>query len=366
MLLDGRKLRDGGIGVYTQNLINGLLQVGGVEITVIYGGERPSAAFADRVSWIHDSARPYSIDELIAMPKRLDLSRFDIFHTPHYMLPYRISIPSVVTVHDLIHITHPEKFYYPYIAKRLIRSAVNRAAGVLAVSQHTRKSVLELTGADPSKVAFVPNAIADGYQRDSEIERTADLGEPYLFGLFSNLKPHKGFLDLIYAYTALRQRGAWRAAGYASCPQLLLAGYGTQDKIDYAALEIIASRDSGITLVGALSQSELRERLGKARALVVPSLAEGFCLPALEAKALGTPIICRPVPALLELVSSQDIVANDFSVASLAQALALGLSAKVDRDDSRALEQLTAYSCRNIGLLVRSEYQRILSQGRSV
>ena len=151
LLLDGRKLRDGGIGVYTENLIAGLLEVGGVSITVLYTDERcRTAPYASQVQWLWDPARPYSLDELFSLASRIDFSRFDIFHTPHYMLPYRIPIPTVVTVHDLIHITHPEKFWYPSVAKLLIRSAVRRADGVLAVSRHTRAGVCDLTGAGES------------------------------------------------------------------------------------------------------------------------------------------------------------------------------------------------------------------------
>ena len=87
--------------MYTENLITGLLEVGGVAITVLYSDERcRTAPYGSQVEWLWEAARPYSVDEMLRMPARIDLSRFDIFHTPHYMLPYRIPIPTVVTVHD--------------------------------------------------------------------------------------------------------------------------------------------------------------------------------------------------------------------------------------------------------------------------
>ena len=153
LILDGRKLGDGGIGVYTANLIAGLVDAGGVDVSVIVRSvAQILPSFSQNVTWIQDPAKPYSLDELIGMPRRIPFSEFDIFHAPHFVLPYRVGIPTVVTVHDMIQISHPEKFYYPWIARRLIGSSIRRADAVIAVSRHTRSEVLNLANVRESKV----------------------------------------------------------------------------------------------------------------------------------------------------------------------------------------------------------------------
>ncbi len=361
LLLDGRKLRDGGIGVYTENLITGLLEVGGVTITVLYSDERcRTAPYASQVEWLWDAARPYSVDEMLRMPARIDFSRFDIFHTPHYMLPYRIPIPTVVTVHDLIHITHPEKLWYPSVAKFLIRSAVRRADGVLAVSRHTRSAVATLTGAADAKVRYVPNAISPRIVEASTAAPHNDDALPYLLTLFSNTKPHKGLRDLLDAYQAFREGRQW-ASPPKVCPNLHLAGFGAQALLDSPAERASIEHIDGVRIVGALSDAQLRAELRGASALVVPSLVEGFCLPAVEAQAVGTPVVCRPVPALLELVTESDTVAQSFSIDSLAKAIEASLEKARSSDRVPPRAHLDLYSCANVASMVRSEYERILA-----
>jgi glycosyltransferase involved in cell wall biosynthesis len=361
LLLDGRKLRDGGIGVYTDNLITGFLEVGGVAITVLYSDARcRKVPYASKVEWLWDGARPYSLDEMLRMPSRIDFSRYDIFHTPHYMLPYRIPIPTVVTVHDLIHITHPEKLWYPSVAKFLIRSAVRRADGVLAVSRHTRSAVSSLTGAADAKVRYVPNAISPRILAPFAEAPHNDDALPYLLALFSNTKPHKGLRDLLEAYQAFREGRQW-ASHSKVCPNLHLAGFGAQELLDSSSDRAALERIEGVRIVGALSDARLRAELRGALALVVPSQVEGFCLPAVEAQAVGTPVVCRPVPALLELVTERDTVAQSFSIASLTKAIEEGLETARRSERAPLRAHLDLYSCANVASMVRSEYERILT-----
>ena len=364
MLLDGRKLGDGGIGVYTENLIAGLLEVGGVDITVISKHQTPpNAHYSSRVSWLYDPATPYSLDEIVRMPRRIDFSSYDIFHAPHYVLPFRIPIPTVVTVHDIIHVTHPERFYYPWIARALISSAVRRAEGVLAVSRHTRQGIIDLTGIGQDKVRFVPNAIAPRVVQPSHIP-LHNHESPYFLAVLSNNKPHKGANDLLLAYREFRDKKLWEGV-LPRCPKLVLAGYGTAEMMLSSSGNSLVDEVDGLHIAGALSDEELRATMTRATALIVPSLVEGFCLPALEAQACGTPVICRPVPALQELVCEQDVVAGDFSVNALATAIAEGLRTGVAAPRKVNPKHLELFSCKHVASLVKSEYERVLSRRRS-
>jgi glycosyltransferase involved in cell wall biosynthesis len=364
LLLDGRKLRDGGIGVYTENLITGLLEVGGVAITVLYRDELcRKAPYAGSVSWILDTASSYSLDEMLFMPRRIDFSTFDIFHTPHYVLPYRIPIPSVVTVHDLIHLTHPEKFYYPWIAQKLIRSAVSRAESVLTVSRHTRVGLLQLTGAPEEKVSFIPNSISERLRSSTASFDLHGDPHPYVLALFSNTKPHKGVRDLLAAYRDFRAERRWKSFS-DRCPKLLLAGYGIEQLLESSEGAALLEGVEGVRLAGALSDSELRASLQRAVVLVVPSLVEGFCLPAIEAQAVGTPVVCRPIPALKELVTERDTVAESFSIESLVDALEKGCRVGLTLPRVVPQTHLELYSCRNVAAMVKSEYERVLGLRR--
>jgi glycosyltransferase involved in cell wall biosynthesis len=355
ILLDARKLGDGGIGVYIENIVAGLLQVGGIDITLVAKpGVNSSLTSLPGVSWVFDSSRPYSADELFFLPNRLGLSRFDLFHTPHYMLPFRISIPTVVTIHDLIHMTHPEKFYYPLIARCLIGSALRRAQAIVAVSQATRREVVETFGVPEDKVSFVPNGVAQfAVKSAAQIAPRNPLTDAYMLVVVSTPKPHKGIQDLLQAYSRFRTQADWRSV-VATPPRLVIAGFGSNACIGSSAV------GEGIEIAGAVPAELLGRLYRNASLLVVPSHAEGFCLPALEAQAVGTPVVCRPVPAIQEIVSPRDTVAADFSVDALAAAMATGLKKSAELPRVCDAQMLERYSCKTVAQQLVSVYQRLL------
>ena len=366
LLLDARKLGDGGIGVYIENLIHGLLEIGGVEIALLAKpGANLQFEMPEQVSWLFDRSPCYSLDELFLLGRRLELSSYDLFHTPHYMLPFGISIPSVVTVHDLIHIERPERFYYPWIARRLISSAVKRAHAVITVSNHTRQAVLASTAVSERKVSHIPNAIAP-FMLDAPTALALPasmLGSGAFFlAIFSNIKPHKGLRDLLLAYRGFREQHLWRRIT-ATCPNLVLAGFGAEQIATNPALSALIEEVGGITVLGAVSSKELSALYRKASALVVPSLLEGFCLPALEAQASGALVVCRPVGALQELVTERDIVAEDLSIEALQRALKLGLQRSLTTEITFDTKHLERYSRRAVARKVLDLYQTVLSAG---
>lgn len=145
---------------------------------------------------------------------------------------------------------------------------------------------------------------------------------------------------------------------------LILAGFGIERYVSSAEGRAVLAGVEGVRAIGAVSDSELALYVKEALALVVPSHIEGFCLPAVEAQAVGTPVICRPVPALLELVTEKDTVADSFSITSLAKAIEAGLARGGASDRTPAAAHVQLYSCVNIASMVRSEYERILALRR--
>ena len=130
VLLDARKLGHGGIGVYIDNLVHGLAAHGDVDLTLIVreAFDPEEYSWGKGVALISDRARPYSIDEMFGLARRIDFAGIDVFHSPHFTLPFGIRVPSVVTVHDLIHVHNPQRAFYPVVARGLVRSSLKRGA----------------------------------------------------------------------------------------------------------------------------------------------------------------------------------------------------------------------------------------------
>lgn len=348
LLLDARKIDDGGIGVYIRNLVSGLLAVGGVDMTLITRGVSSALnEWRDRLEVIFDAAPSYSFDELFRLARRIDTRRFDVFHAPHYMLPFGLRLPTVVTIHDLIHIQHPERRYYPLVARSLIRSALKRATRVLTVSRASFQGLSHLAMHRENvarKLRVVPNAIdpyfmelASSAGHVSEyLSSRLHLKGRFILSVFSMAKPHKGIRDLLLAFDSACKQHAKSSLAPGDSSQglgdlkLVMVGKGTEGMVDESGLLEAAGANKRVVLLGSVSREALGYLYAGASALVIASTAEGFCLPMLEARVFNTPVILRPIPVLLELAGAKDIVCRDMSLLALQEGLVSFLQRRHD------------------------------------
>jgi glycosyltransferase involved in cell wall biosynthesis len=337
VLIDARKWRDGGIGTYTRSLIRAALTRRDINLSVILNEKDLFSFKADferdlkRISFEFSDARGYSLKEYLSLARKIDWSKYDIYHSPHYTLPYNIPVKKIVTIHDLIHITNPQKKYYPVVAKCLIGSALSRADQVVSVSRSSANE-LQYFFDKKSKVAqltVVPNALEYDFVNqacNSELPSSALIAGEYWLAVISRHKPHKGALDLLRAFGELNEqvksgRIVNGVARRVSALKLVLVGPGSAELMnDSAALKFITDLPN-VQVQGKVPKAELLKLYAHASAVIVPSLAEGFGLPVLEAHAFGCPVVMRPVPALVEQALAGDFVCSDYTEAALKNAL---------------------------------------------
>ncbi len=384
VLLDARKLEDGGIGTYIRNLVTGILAHDLVDLTLLANpAQVDKYQWKDWVNVLENYIPTYSLREYFSLGKIVNAGNFDLFHVPHYTLPFGIKIPTVVTIHDVIHIKQPEKEYYPYLAKPLINSAIKRASRVLTVSQATYADLVGICSKPEllkDKLRVIPNALdatflerisSGNFEVPEIILHRYKLDGPYLLTVLSNSKPHKGIPDLVRAFESLKQRylGGTKARNpqlhkLVSDLKLALVGQGSEDVTAIeSALKFEHARQD-IRFLGVVPRDDLYRLYLGAYALVVPSLAEGFCLPALEAKACGTPVIARPIAALNDFLDDEDWIAGDFTVAALEQRILEFLSAslhvKLIRDKESVLRRVSGYLTQDVGRAIIELYQETI------
>jgi glycosyltransferase involved in cell wall biosynthesis len=360
---DARKCRDGGIGVYLRNAIYGLLQQPDIDLTLLTndtelltkslgglasysseGERRDPSDHRSRFAVQQVKATPFSLDELLFLGREVDWERFDLFHTPNYLLPFGVSCPSVITTHDLIHLKHPERAYYPLIAAPLMFSSLFRARRVVCVSNATRGDLLHmcrLVLPVKKKSVVIPNALSPSFtkrEKNSELLRSRfNITSDFFLSVLSTVKPHKGVGDLLAAFQELEKK-AEQTKG--KVPQLVLVGQGTENLIKVERLLQSADSLRNFRLLGSVSEEELYQLYAGAKALIVPSFREGFCLPVIEAQSVETPVITRPIPAVLENISPRDVICEDFTVKGLVSGIERFLknSANLDGDEGPLLE----------------------------
>jgi glycosyltransferase involved in cell wall biosynthesis len=226
-------------------------------------------------------------------------ARLDLAHSPSpLILPTRGR--KVVTVCDLFFLERPDladaearrEFY------KRTRRAVDEADGVITISEHSRRAVLEKLNAPAAKVRAVPLGVApaffDAPPRGALEDARRRHGLPERFVLFVGaFEPRKNLPRLVEAWRAVRARLPGTA--------LVLAGRSGGDFQNVRdAVKRLGLEDSVRTL-GYVAQWELASLYRLATAFVLPSLCEGFGLPLLEAMAAGLPAAVSRTSALPEV-----------------------------------------------------------------
>jgi alpha-1,3-rhamnosyl/mannosyltransferase len=288
--IDARKIADFGIGTYIRGLLRGLVALGSGDTLVAFAPREHAQFLPAEVEHVVVDAPHYSIRELITVGRAIERARIDLFHAPHYVVPFT-SVPSVVTIHDLIHLRHPNPLARMY-ARQMIGRAVRRSRRVLTVSEAVKREIVSTFGCGDEHIVVTPNGVGAPF----EAEGKAAEGRYFLY--VGNDKPHKNVDVLVDAFA--RITGA----------SLVLAG---------ASFERFRER-GGVIVSGFVTDDELATLYRGALALVMPSREEGFGLPALEAMACGCAVITSNAAALVEITGDAALHV-DASIEALADAM---------------------------------------------
>ena len=271
--IDCRKIADFGIGTYVRGLVRALAELGGEEEYVLFvpSSLRTALPFQHVIV----DAPHYSARELWMMGRAIARAGLDVFHAPHFVLPWT-SCPSIATIHDVIlaHFPPPQpggSLYYAGMMRRALRKSVR----ILTVSEAAKRSIVETFPCDPGKITVTPNGIEPIFFEPGPA--ASELGRYFLY--VGNDKPHKNVSAVV---------GAFHAVEGAS---LVLTG------ADFGRYRGFP----GILTPGFVTIERLAELYRGAVAVVVPSLEEGFGLPAAEAMACGTPVIASRIASLVEV-----------------------------------------------------------------
>ncbi|HXH39543.1 MAG TPA: glycosyltransferase family 1 protein [Thermoanaerobaculia bacterium] len=276
--IDTRKIADFGIGTYIRGLLTALVAERSDERYVAFAPQRLAHHLPAGVEHVVVDAPHYSVQELVALGRAVDRSNIDLFHAPHYVVPFTRT-PLVVTIHDLIHLRHRNPLARLY-ARQMIARAVGKSRRVLTVSEAVKRDIVAVFGCDGDHVVVTPNGVGAPFVQ-TDLAPHARNAARTAFLYVGNDKPHKNVDILVDAFAA---------AGLAGT-SLVLVG---------APFERFRARD-GVVVPGFVRDDELAALYRDAIALAMPSGEEGFGLPALEAMASGCAVITSNAAALVEI-----------------------------------------------------------------
>jgi glycosyltransferase involved in cell wall biosynthesis len=312
---------------YVEQLLRALPEVAGdLRIAAI---TRDRALVPDGVEAIHLPARSQELRMAVAVPRLLRRVRPALVHFIH-ALPLTCPAPAVVTVQDLSWERDPSVFgvWDRITFKIFVRRAVRKAQRVLAISERTKRDLIELYGTPPDKVVVTPLAPDPAF-------RPAGGHDSFLL-FVSAIEPRKQPLAAIDAANAVGRK-------------LVVVGPAKDEQL---AAEL-ARR--GADVRGYVPKEELVYLYQRAACLVFPSRYEGFGLPVVEAMACGTPVVAAPEPAMQEVAGDAAIFTDD-----LAEGIRRAL---VDRDrlSAAGIERAKAFSWHETARITADVYRQALA-----
>jgi glycosyltransferase involved in cell wall biosynthesis len=245
--------------------------------------------------------------DLFRMGRAVSKEPLDVFFYPtvYSYFPLWTRVPAVVGIHDTIADRNPHFSFatkrQEFLWKAKVRMALFQARLVMTVSEYSSRCLQDHYKVPNSRIRVVPEAASDRFEAPS----LNSSREPFVLYV-GGISPNKNLGTLIRAFAGLPddRRSNWR---------LLLAGDYKSDGFQNCFQEMSALvRECGlqerVEFLGYVSDDDLVRLYQRASLFVMPSLDEGFGLPAVEAMASGTPVIVSDGNSLTEVVGSAGIL----------------------------------------------------------
>lgn len=284
--------------------------------------------------------------------------KLDILHDPCGIAPFLL--PSrykrVTTVHDAIPLLAPkvQPLATRLIFRTLIPATRYTADAVLTVSEAAAEDLTRYLGLEAEKVHVIPNGVAQALSQspDEVAKHLRAVGIPSPYYLYvGNLTPRKNLARVITAFRLFREQY-----------DAHLAIVGPKAWGADALSKEAADRDD-ITLTGFVSDEQLVALYRGAKALVFPSLYEGFGLPVLEAMSYGTPVLTSERGALAEVAGDAATLVNPESETAIFEAMVRLFEDEILRQDlrQRGLERVKAFSWQQTAQMTLSVYESLVN-----
>ncbi|MFN8444592.1 MAG: glycosyltransferase family 1 protein [Caldilineaceae bacterium] len=270
-----------------------------------------------------------------------------IYHATEHLLP-RFPYPTVLTVHDLIFERYPQ---HHTLTNRLFLKVgmplfVKAATAIIAVSQQTKRDLIELYHTPADKIHVVYEGIDEHFRPASQDEivrvKTKYSPErPYLL-MVGTLEPRKNHTTALRALAHLKQQGFPHRL-------LVVGGHGWLfEPIRQLVDQLNLSND--VTFTGYIPLADLPSLYSGSDCVLLPSLYEGFGFPVLEAMACGAPVVCSNVSSLPEVAGNAALLVapeDEWALTTMIQRLLSepGLAEQMKEEGLRQAASFTWEKC---------------------
>lgn len=251
------------------------------------------------------------------LPRYVRRRKLDLFHGTNYDVPLWRRSATVLTIHDLSQLLHPETHEKRSVkrAQRRLPVMARTADAIITPTESVRRDVCEVLTVSPDKVVAIPEAARAcfrplAFAETADARRRLGVGDNFLLTV-GTLEPRKNLSVLVSAFAEVA------TARPQSNVQLVIAG--SRGWLSGPLFQAIRKSpvSNRIVLTDYLHDDDLQALYSSCRAFVYPSIDEGFGLPPLEAMACGAPVIASRIPALEETIGAAVLLFDPKSAGEL-------------------------------------------------
>jgi glycosyltransferase involved in cell wall biosynthesis len=311
------------------------------------------------------SGMPRMLNREMRFLRFLNQLDFDLVHSfQGFNYPEFSQFPSVVTMPDLQHLSYPQFFSKEAYEMReqLFRTSVENANHVICISRFTLEEVHKFYGVPREKMSVVwitpSRACRIPLQLAERTNILAGLGIrwPFLFFPAHNW-PHKNHQRLLIAFAESRGK-------LPPQTKLVFTGGNLKEGVDLAGVISRLNLESSVVHLGYVTPIQLRALYSAAKALVFPSLFEGFGMPIAEAILCGCPVTCSQTTSLPEIAGDAALLFDPENTEEIGLALIKICTDDILRDRLRknGLRRRSAFSSWTPALETISIYHRVIQE----
>ena len=284
--------------------------------------------------------------------------RIDLLHSLATTQPILApGLRTVTTIHDVIYRRHPDAHVgiLTHGMAALVPLAAHRADRVITISQAAARDIGAFLRLAPEKIDVIPEGpgMEPGVAPTPEDELRArlELGAAPLVFSPSAKRPHKNLARLI------------EAMAFVPGATLVIPGYWNAHEDELRTLAAARGLGEHVRFPGWVSDADLEGLYAACRCVCLPSLAEGFGLPVLEAMRRGVPVACADATALPEVAGGAALLFDPYDVAAIADAVTRLLGDPALRDDltRRGRERAAEFTWQRTATQTVATYRRVLA-----
>lgn len=332
-----------GVGQYAFNIIKELAVLDKTNIYHIYLKNPPLPDLPPETNnWHYHVFGPAKLWTKLALPFHLytDGLKLDLFYSPSHYSPHFSPFPTVPTIHDLGYLSTKDQFTKKdfYQLSQWTIHSLKQARHIIAVSEFTKSEINRIYGIDLAKISVVYNGVTapDLAKANSQtVLKKFNIQKSYFLCL-GTLKPSKNIPFLLEAFS------------HTSGHQLVIAGkkgwlfdsvFSTVKKLNL---------EKSVIFTDYINETEKWLLYQNAVATVLPSLYEGFGIPAIESQISQTPVITSNIPAFKEVLKDSAIFIDPNDINSLIKAFSKILQPTVRKTlIQNGLDQSQKFSWQN-------------------